>query len=87
MMTTIEYESELFERDISRTWNKNPCGSLFSIFNAIDISLHKYKTFSYIDVTVIPGILPLDRPDVLPEYGDADDRLIMIFSVDKVLPS
>jgi len=42
--------------------------------------------FEDTDNIFIPGILPKDRPDGLPTFDDAKDRLTMSFVVDKALP-
>ena len=54
---------------------------LFKLMRVYELAFFK-KT----DLIFIPGILPLDMPDGLPSFDDANDRLTMCFVVEKVLP-
>jgi len=48
--------------------------------------LYELAFFKETDNIFIPGILPLDRPDGVPAFDDADNRLTMSFVVEKALP-
>jgi len=48
--------------------------------------LYELAFFKDDENVFIPGILPLDQPNDLPTFNNANDRLTMVFAVEKNLP-
>jgi hypothetical protein len=72
---------EILKDDTRYKYSREKVVYLFKLMR-----LYELAFFEHTDNIFIPGILPIDRPDGLPAFDDAKDRLTMSFVVEKALP-
>jgi GTPase SAR1 family protein len=78
---TLEKGTEIIKNDKRYEYPRDKVAFLFKLMKVYELAFFKNN-----DCIFIPGILPLDIPDKLPELDNANERLTMCFVVEKVLP-
>jgi GTPase SAR1 family protein len=79
---TLQKGTAILSNDKRYEYPRDKVAFLFKLMKVYELAFFETK-----DRIFIPGILPLDRPDILPPtFDDANGRLTMSFVVDKVLP-
>jgi hypothetical protein len=79
-LTTLK-GTEILKNDKRYKYPHDKVAYLFKLMR-----LYELAFFKDTDNIFVPGILPKDRPDGLPTFDDARDRLTMSFVVEKALP-
>jgi GTPase SAR1 family protein len=80
-MLSTSKGTELLKNDKRYEYPRDKVAYLFKLMR-----LYELAFFENNDNIFIPGILLIDRPDEVPAFNDANDRLTMSFVVDKALP-
>jgi len=78
---TMSEGTEILNNDKRYEYPPKKVAYLFRLMRSYELAFLENT-----DNIFMPGILPKDRPDGLPTFNDAKDRLTMRFNVDKVLP-
>jgi len=78
---TVQKGTEILKDDERYKYPHDKVAFLFRLMKVYELAF-----FENSERIFIPGILPLDMPDGLPSFDDLDERLTMIFSVEKALP-
>jgi len=78
---TVLKGTEILKNDERYEYPRDKVAFLFKLMKVYELAYFKNT-----DRIFIPGILVLDRPDGLPSFDDPNERLTMIFSVEKALP-
>jgi GTPase SAR1 family protein len=78
---TISKGTEILKNDKRYNYPQDKVAYLFKLMRLYKLAIFKNKNNIF-----ILGILPLDRPDGLPDFDDPNDRLTMSFVVEKALP-
>jgi GTPase SAR1 family protein len=78
---TTSRGTEILKDDERYEYPRDKVAYLFRLMR-----LYELAFFESTDNIFIPGILSIDRPDGVPAFNDANDRLTMSFVVEKALP-
>jgi len=78
---TVNDGVRLLKRDKRYKYPSDKVEYLFQLMRVYELAYFKDNTSVF-----IPGILSPDQPNDLPKFDDDNDRLTMVFSVEKFLP-
>ena len=79
----VQKGTALLKDDKRYTYSPDNVTYLFRLMKVYELAFFKDKST---DNIFIPGILPIDMPDGLPTFDNANNRLTMSFIVEKALP-
>jgi hypothetical protein len=78
---TVKNGTEILRDDTRYEYSTDNVAYLFRLMKVYELAFFKDKSNIF-----IPGILPIDMPDGLPTFDNANDRLTISFVVEESLP-